>query len=93
MIKTFANKETAALFAGRNLRKYSQDLMRAGMRKLKQLDLAQSVEDMRNPPGNKLEQLSGNRAGQYSIRINVQWRICFQWRDGHAYEVEIVDYH
>jgi proteic killer suppression protein len=93
MIKTFANKETAALFAGRNVRKYSQDLMRAGMRKLKQLDLAQSVEDMRNPPGNKLEQLSGNRAGQYSIRINRQWRICFQWRDSHAYEVEIVDYH
>jgi proteic killer suppression protein len=93
MIKTFANKETAALFAGRNVRKYSQGLMRAGMRKLKQLDLAQSVEDMRNPPGNKLEQLSGNRAGQYSIRINRQWRICFQWRDSHAYEVEIVDYH
>ena len=67
--------------------------MRAGMRKLKQLDLAQSVEDMRNPPGNKLEQLSGNRAGHYSIRINRQWRICFQWRDGLAYEVEIVDYH
>lgn len=93
MIKSFADKETAALFAGRRMRKYSSDLQRAGMRKLKQLDLAQTIEDMRNPPGNRLEQLSGSLEGKYSIRINRQWRLCFEWRDGNAFEVEIRDYH
>ena len=93
MIQSFANKETAALFARRNVRKFSREVQRAGLRKLKQLDLAQTIEEMRNPPGNRLEQLSGDRAGKYSVRINKQWRVCFVWREGHAYEVEIVDYH
>ena len=93
MIQTFASKETAALFAGHHVRRFSQAVARAGLRKLKQLDLAQTIKDMRNPPGNRLEQLAGDRADQYSVRINRQWRVCFEWRDGHAYEVEIVDYH
>ncbi len=93
MIKTFASKETAALFAGHNVRAYSVFLQKKGLRKLKQLDVAQVIDDMRNPPGNHLELLSRDRVGQHSVRINKQWRLCFEWRDGNAYEVEIVDYH
>lgn len=93
MIKTFATKETAAVFDGRNVRKYSSDLQSSACRKLIQLDLAQNIEDMRNPPGNRLERLSGGLNGKYSIRINRQWRVCFEWRDGDAFEVEIRDYH
>lgn len=69
------------------------DLRRVALRKLVQLDAAVSLADLRVPPGNRLEKLSADRAGQYSIRINEQWRVCFVWRDGDAHEVEIVDYH
>lgn len=82
MIKTFRNKDTELLFLGR----------RVALRKLVQLDLAQIIEDMRAPPGNRLEPLSGDRAGQWSVRINDQWRVCFRFEDGHALDVEIVDY-
>lgn len=71
----------------------SPDLRRVALRKLVQLDAAVSLADLRVPPGNRLEKLSADRAGQYSIRINEQWRVCFVWRDGDAHEVEIVDYH
>ena len=93
MIKTFANKQTAAVFAGRKVRKYSNHLQDKAEEKLKQLDLAQEIDDMRHPPGNRLERLSGNLNGKYSIRINQQWRLCFEWLDDDAYEVEIRDYH
>ena len=68
-------------------------LERAALRKLRQLDQARSLDDLRAPPGNRLEALSGDREGQYSIRINQQWRLCFVWRDGQPHEAEIVDYH
>ena len=93
MIKTFRDKETESLFARRFTKKFPADLHRTAWRKLAILDAAESLDDLRVPPGNRLEKLSGKRAGQYSIRINDQWRICFQWREGNAHEVEITDYH
>jgi toxin HigB-1 len=72
---------------------WSLSVQRAGLRKLLILDAATSLEDLRTPPGNRLEKLSGQRSGQYSIRINNQWRVCFQWNAGDAFDVEIVDYH
>jgi proteic killer suppression protein len=75
------------------VRRWSADLQRAALRKLLVLDAAEALDDLRVPPGNRLERLSGDRAGQYSIRMNDRWRICFRWRDGDAYDVEIVDYH
>ena len=69
------------------------DVQRAGLRKLRMLDAATRVDDLRVPPGNRLERLSGNRAGQWSIRVNDQWRLCFTWKDGEARQVEMVDYH
>lgn len=74
-------------------RKLPSDIQRIALRKLTQLSAADSLDDLRVPPGNRLEALKGNRAGQHSIRINDQWRICFVWKDGHAHAVEIVDYH
>lgn len=93
MIKSFRCKETEALFLREPSRRLPGDIVAAVRRKLAMLHAASFVEDLRIPPGNRLEQLKGNRAGQHSIRINNQWRICFVWRDGHAYDVEIVDYH
>ncbi len=93
MIKSFADKQTAAVYKKLHVRKYSTDLQRAAYRKLKQLDAAVDIEDMRNPPGNRLERLGGDLSGLYSVRINRQWRVCFEWRDGNAYDVEIRDYH
>jgi proteic killer suppression protein len=72
---------------------FPSDLVASARRKLAQLDAAERVEDLGVPPGNRLEPLRGDRAGQYSIRLNDQWRLCFLWRDGDAFEVEIVDYH
>ena len=69
------------------------EVQKVALRKLRMLDAATSLDDLRLPPGNRLEKLRGNRAGQYSIRINTQWRICFRWRSGHTYDVEVVDYH
>jgi proteic killer suppression protein len=93
MIKSFRDKETERLFSRRLSRRFSPPLHRIAWRKLAILDAAERLDDLRVPPGNRLEKLSGDREGQHSIRINDQWRICFRWRKGDAYDVEIVDYH
>jgi len=93
MIQTFADKQTAAIFNGFEVRKLPKTIQATARRKLKLIDSVAMLESLRVPPGNRLEQLKGNRAGQWSIRINDQWRICFTWRDGHAFDAEIVDYH
>lgn len=93
MIKSFRDKDTQRVFERERVRRWSLALQRAALRKLLILDAAETLNDLRSPPGNRLEKLVGDRAGEYSIRINDQWRICFQWRDGDAYEVEIADYH
>ena len=93
MIHTFADRDTERLFAREPVRRYPADLQRTILRKLVAVDAAEQLGDLRVPPGNRLEKLRGNRAGQHSIRVNEQWRICFRWKDGNAYEVEIVDYH
>lgn len=93
MIRSFADKETAAIFSGYAARRLPLDMQQTARRKLKQLDAARLIEELRIPPGNRLEVLKGKRKGQWSIRINDQWRICFRWQDGNAEDVEIVDYH
>jgi proteic killer suppression protein len=93
MIKSFADKPTAAIFAGLQVKKLPKEIQNAARRKLKMIDAAITVETLRVPPGNRLELLKGNRSGQYSIRINDQWRICFRWDGADAFEVEIADYH
>jgi toxin HigB-1 len=93
MIESFADAETKRVFDGIVSRKWPFDMQRVARRKLIYLDDAEDLHDLRVPPGNRLEQLRGDRVGQYSIRINDQWRICFVWQDGKAWEVEIVDYH
>ena len=93
MIRGFANRDTARLFRREVVRRYPDALQRTMLRKLVALDAAETLDDLRVPPGNRLEQLRGDRAGQYSIRVNDQWRVCFRWRDGDAYDVELVDYH
>ena len=94
MIKGFADRSTEALFQ-RKPRKRFRPLARVGLRKLLILHAASSLDDLKVPPGNRLEKLKGDRKGrgQYSIRINDQWRVCFRWKGGDAYDVEIVDYH
>jgi proteic killer suppression protein len=93
MIVSFRDAETAAVWDGRRSRRLPGDIQAGALRKLRLLNNARRVDDLRVPPGNRLEALKGARAGQHSIRINDQWRICFIWREGNAYEVEIVDYH
>lgn len=93
MIESFADEETEKIFNGIVSRKLPSDIQKAARRKLVYVDDAADLRDLLAPPGNRLEKLSGNRAGQYSIRINDQWRICFKWVDGDAKGVEIVDYH
>ncbi len=93
MIKGFKDKETEKIFYRQRSRKLPQDIQRVALRKLRMLNNSRSLQDLRVPPSNRLEKLSGDRSGQYSIRINAQWRICFRWRNGDAYDVEIVDYH
>jgi proteic killer suppression protein len=93
VIKNFADQETEKIFRGQHSRRLPSDLQRIALRKLVQVNAAASLEFLRVPPGNRLEKLSGKRAGQHSIRINDQWRICFRWRGGDAHDVEIVDYH
>ncbi len=93
MIKSFAARDTERLFGREPVRRYPAELQRTMLRKLVAVDAAEQLEDLRVPPGNRLEKLKGDRAGQHSIRINAQWRICFRWKDGNAYDVEIVDYH
>lgn len=93
MIKNFHDKQTEAVASGKVARKLPPDMQRTALRKLRLLDAAKDLEDLRIPPGNRLEALIGRRAGQWSIRINDQWRICFCWDNGDAYDVQIVDYH
>jgi proteic killer suppression protein len=93
MIQTFADIQTERLFHRQPVKKFPPPVQRPALRKLLLLDAAESLDDLRSPPGNRLEELRGNRKGQYSIRVNDQWRICFRWASGDAYEVEVVDYH
>lgn len=92
MIQDFACADTEKLFNGRHVKRFA-NIERVAVRKLQQLHAAATLEFLHVPPGNRLEALCGNRAGQYSIRINSQWRICFVWNGSHAERVEIVDYH
>ena len=92
LVKSFSDKETAELFHSGHSRKFSS-IERIALRKLDMINAAVNVETLKIPPGNRLEALKGNRQGQYSIRINDQWRICFKWEGQDAYDVEIVDYH
>ena len=93
MIRSFRDRDTARLFDRQPVRRLPTDLQRVALRKLRQLDAAVALTDLRVPPGNRLEKLVGSRAGEYSIRINDQWRICFRWDAGDAHDVEIADYH
>jgi len=93
MIKSFRCKETERTFSREFSRKFPKNLQRIVYRKLIILDSADRLDDLRIPPGNRLEKLSGKREAQHGIRVNDQWRICFKWHAGDAYEVEIADYH
>jgi len=93
MIKTFKCKETEKIFNRNYSKKLPVDIQRTAFRKLRMIDRSTTLNDLRIPPANRLEMLSGRRKGQYSIRINDQWRICFKWVDNNALKVEIVDYH
>jgi toxin HigB-1 len=93
LIRTIKDKRIPALRAGQHVKGFPADIAARAQRRLAQLDAATELSDLRVPPSNHLEGLSGDRDGQYSIRINIQWRICFVWRDNDAHDVEIVDYH
>ena len=93
MLRSFRDKDTEAVWHRKRARKLDPLLQRAAWRKLAMLDAAESLADVRVPPGNRLEKLTGNRAGQHSIRFNQQWRICFRWTDAGPEDVEITDYH
>lgn len=93
MIKSFRDRDTEHLFRRQRVKRPGVDVQRVALRKLRMLDAATSLDDLRVPPANRLEKLKGDRAGQYSIRVNRRWRICFRWRSGDAHDVELVDYH
>ena len=93
MVKSFRCKETEKVFLRQRSARFASEVYRIALRKLLLLDAAEKLEDLRIPPGNRLEKLTGNRQGQHSIRINDQWRICFRWSEGDAFEADIVDYH
>ncbi len=93
MIQSFADAETALIWSGRRSCRLPADIQAVALRKLRLINQAQALGDLRAPPGNRLEALKGERWGQYSIRVNDQWRICFNWREGGAADVQIVDYH
>jgi len=93
VIKSFRNRDTESVFDRQRVRRWPSGVLRAALRKLLILDAAESLADLRVPPGKRLELLRGRRQGQHSIRISDQWRICFRWRGGDAFDVEIVDYH
>lgn len=93
MIRSFKDKRTEALYRSRGGRGFPPDIVERARRKLAAVNAANVLDDLRVPPSNRLEQLRGDRIGQYSIRINDQWRICFQWDDGDALDVEVCDYH
>ncbi len=93
MIVGWRDAETETIWNGKRSRRLPQEIQPTALRKLRLINNARTLNDLRIPPANRLEALKGRRKGQHSIRINDQWRICFVWRDGHAHEVEIVDYH
>ena len=93
MIKSFRDSETEKIYQRVYSKRLPRDVQRVALRKLRMLNNAKSLQDLRSPPGNRLEKLRGDRDGQHSVRINDQWRICFEWRENDAYEVEITDYH
>ena len=93
MIRSFKCKETEKIFKRTFSRKWARDVQQLAFRKLRMLNRAMTLNDLRVPPGNRLEKLKGDREGQHSIRINDQWRICFEWQEGDAFNVEITDYH
>lgn len=93
MIRNFKDKETEKIFQRQRSRKLPSEIQQIALRKLRMLNRAETLQDLRVPPANRLERLSGKREGQYSIRVNNQWRICFKWEEGDAINVEIVDYH
>jgi toxin HigB-1 len=93
VIRSFRDRRTRRLHERERIRGWPEELQRAALRKLLILDAAADLRDLRSPPGNRLEKLSGDRAGEYSIRINEQWRVCFRWSGGDAYDVQIADYH
>ncbi len=93
MIRSFRDRQTEHLFRREQVKRLALAVRRAALRKLVLLDAAESIGDLRVPPNNRLERLKGNRKGQYSIRVNDPWRICFRWSSGNAHEVELVDYH
>lgn len=93
MIRSFRDRETERIWRGQSSRRLPANIQRVARRKLRMLNNAATLNDLRVPPANRLESLKGRRSGQYSIRINQQWRICFIWSDGHADQVQIVDYH
>jgi proteic killer suppression protein len=93
VIKTFNDGETEKIYHRQRSRKLPSNIQQVALRKLRMINNAVSINDLRVPPANRLEKLSGNRAGQWSIRINDRWRVCFRWKDSDAYNVEITDYH
>jgi proteic killer suppression protein len=93
VIKSFGDRDTERLFAREPVRRFPADLRRVMLRKLVAVDAAEALDELRVPPGNRLEKLRGDRQGQYSIRINDQWRVCFRWEGADAHDVEVVDYH
>lgn len=93
MILSFAYPETGRIWRGSKSRAYPPEIQKRALDKLKLINRARTLDDLRNPPGNRLHALKDDRAGQHSISINKQWRICFVWKDGNAYDVEITDYH
>ena len=93
MIKTFKDEETQKVFHRERSKKLPPDIQQVALRKLRMINNAYAINDLRIPPANRLEKLTGDRAGQYSIRINDRWRICFEWKSNNAYDVEITDYH
>jgi len=93
VIRSFRDKDTERLYRREPIRRWGPELQKAGLRKLRMLNAAVGLEDLRAFPGNRLEKLRGDRQGQWSIRVTDQWRLCFQWSDGEAHEVELVNYH
>ncbi len=93
MIKSFKDKETERVYSREGSNKLPRDIQQIALRKLRMVNNSKTLKDLRIPPANRLEKLAGDREGQFSIRINDQWRICFLWQDGDAHEVEIADYH
>lgn len=93
MIRSFGDKDTERIWQERYVKDVDRTIQRATLRKLELIHAAKVVDDLRIPPGNRLERLGGDRRGQHSVRVNAQWRICFVWREGGAEDVELVDYH